>query len=472
MNNKKIIYVLLFFSALFLSLAAYLTTVGVYKRSDYAKKDLGRSLKRETLVCRGDILDRSGEKLAYTEIKNDKATRVYPYKNLYSHLIGYYTEKRGSSLLENRFSNTLNSVNVSDDVVKIASFLNNEKPKGSDLYLTVDHRLQKRCSEILSPYKEGAIVVSNPKTGEIYAMVSKPDFDPSESNLYKNWEKLVLDDTLFPFLTRATQGLYAPGSTFKIITSAAMLKNSKSDFTAEDNGKIEINGTTIKNAKSKAYGKLDLKSAFLHSSNVYFALAGIETGENALRETSESFMLNKDFNIKDFYLARSVFPDKIEYDDSLALASIGQDKVLVSPMHLNLITCAIANDGKMPEPYLVAKVKSNLDGTEKSTSARTMKQITDAQTAQIIKDNMKAAVESGTGGGAAISGKNICGKTGTAENEKTAENENLTHSWFTSFAPYENPEVCVTVLLAYSGSSSLAAAAARQVYNAYYSIFK
>ena len=108
MNNKKIIYVLVFFSALFLSLAAYLTTVGVYKRNEYAKKDLGRSLKRETTVQRGDIYDRNGEKLAYTDIKNDKATRVYPYKNLYSHLIGYYTEKRGSSLLENRYSNTLN----------------------------------------------------------------------------------------------------------------------------------------------------------------------------------------------------------------------------------------------------------------------------------------------------------------------------------------------------------------------------
>ena len=251
-----------------------------------------------------------------------------------------------------------------------------------------------------------------------------------------------------------------------------MLKNGKSSFTAEDKGKIEINGTTIKNAKSKAYGNLDLESAFLHSSNVYFALAGIETGESALRQTSESYMMNKDFNIKDFYLARSVFPDKIEYDDSLALASIGQDKVLISPMHLNLITCTIANDGKMPEPYLVQKVKSNLDGTEKTTAPKMMKQVTDAQTAQIIKDNMKSAVERGTGRGAAIAGKNICGKTGTAENEKTAENENLTHSWFTSFAPYENPEVCVTVLLAYSGSSSLASSAARQVYSAYYNIFK
>ena len=251
-----------------------------------------------------------------------------------------------------------------------------------------------------------------------------------------------------------------------------MLKSGHSSFTVEDKGKIEINGTTIKNAKSKAYGNLNFESAFAHSSNVYFALAGIDMGKSALYEASESFMMNKDFNIHDFYLARSVFPEKIEYDDSLALASIGQDKVLLSPMHLNLITCAIANDGKMPEPYLVLKVKSNLDGTEKTTSQKMLKQVLDAQYAQIIKDNMKTAVESGTGGGAAIFGKNICGKTGTAENEKTDENPNLTHSWFTSFAPYENPEVCVTVLLAYSGSSSLAAAAARQVYESYHNIFK
>lgn len=140
MNNKKIIYVLVFFSALFLSLAVYLTTVGVYKKSEYAKKDLGRSLKRETTVLRGDIYDKNGEKLAYTKIEKNKATRVYPYKNLYSHLIGYYTEKRGSSLLENRYTNALNSASVSDDVVKIASFLNNKKLKAAicTLPLTTD----------------------------------------------------------------------------------------------------------------------------------------------------------------------------------------------------------------------------------------------------------------------------------------------------------------------------------------------
>ncbi len=471
MNNKKIVYVLIFFSILFLSLCAYLTTVGVFKKEEYTKKDLGRSLIRESIIIRGDIYDKNGTKLAYSEIKDTTSTRIYPYKNLYSHTIGYYTEKRGSSLLENRYTAELNGLNLSDDVIKIASFLNDKKPKGNDLYLTIDHKLQQKCYNLLSSYKEGAIIVSNPKTGEILAMVSKPDFDPSTSSLYKNWEKLSTDDKNFPFLTRATQGLYAPGSTYKIITSVSLIENKLDTFETDDEGSITINGTTIKNAKNKPYGKLDLQNAFKVSSNVYFGQAGINLGADKLVNTAKNFYLGKEFDVKDMYIAKSNIQTKDFADDTLALTSIGQGETLISPIHLNLITSAIANDGKMMQPYIVDYIKSNIDGSERKTFSKTLTTVCSKEVADIIKNNMKIAVESGTGAGANISGKSICGKTGTAENERTNENENATHSWFTAFAPYENPNVCVTVMLAYQGSSSIAVNVARSVFNSYFNLY-
>lgn len=472
MNNKKIIYVLVFFSALFLSLCAYLTTVGVFKKQEYTKKDLGRNLIRESVIQRGDIYDKNGEKLAYSTISGTQSQRAYPYKNLYSHVIGYYTEKRGSSLIENRYTNELSASYLSDDVIKITAFLNGQNPKGNDLHLTIDHRLQTRCNNLLASYKEGAIIVSNPKTGEILALVSKPDFDPTPSSLYKNWEKLSTDDKKFPFLTRATQGLYAPGSTYKIVTSAALIKNGLDTFTCEDEGKMTINGTNIKNAKNKAYGSLDLENAFKFSSNIYFGKAGIEMGASKLVNCAEDFYLNKEFDVKDMYIAKSNIQTKNFADDSLALTSIGQGETLISPIHLNLITCAIANGGKMLEPRLVSTVKSNIDGSEKRTYPKVYATVCEKYVADIIKDNMRLVVESGTGGGANIGGKNICGKTGTAENERTNENENATHSWFTSFAPYEDPEICVTVMLAYQGSSTIATNIARSVYNEYFYLYK
>ena len=217
MNNKKIIYVLVFFSALFLSLCAYLTTVGVFKKQEYTKKDLGRNLIRESVIQRGDIYDKNGEKLAYSTISGTQSQRTYPYKNLYSHVIGYYTEKRGSSLIENRYTNELSASYLSDDVIKITAFLNGQNPKGNDLHLTIDHRLQTRCNNLLLPYKEGAIIVSNPKTGEILALVSKPDFDPTPSSLYKNWEKLALS---LEKLNKPIPNVYVWSSTVYSIHSA------------------------------------------------------------------------------------------------------------------------------------------------------------------------------------------------------------------------------------------------------------
>lgn len=472
MNNKKIVYVLVFFSILFLSLCAYLTTVGVFKKQEYTKKDLGRSLIRESIIKRGDIYDKNGVKLAYSEIEGTTSTRVYPYKNLYSHVIGYYTEKRGSSLLENRYTTELNGANLSDDVIKIASFINDKKPQGSDLYLTIDHRLQTKCNALLSAYKEGAIIVTNPKTGEILTMVSKPDFNPTPNILYNNWEKLSTDDKNFPFLTRATQGLYAPGSTYKIITSASLIKNKLENFEVDDNGSITISGTTIKNAKSKAYGKLDLANAFKVSSNIYFGQAGIKIGADKLSDTAKDFYLGKEFDVKDMYIAKSNIQTKDFTDDTLALTSIGQGETLISPIHLNLITCAIANDGKMMEPHLVSNIKNNIDGSEKKAYPKTLTTVCDKYIADIIKDNMRKVVESGTGASANIYDKNICGKTGTAENERTTENEGATHSWFTAFAPYEDPQVCVTVILAYQGSSSIATNVARNVFNHYFNLYK
>ncbi len=237
MNNKKITHMLVLFSTLFMALIVYLTVTDLYYRDEYTSSSLNsRNAARETNITRGTIYDRSGTVLA--ETKDGTAKRVYPYSNLYSHVIGYSSSTYGKSLIESVYNNELLGNNGILSVSNLKKKLYGEKMHGADLTLTLDHELQKKANELMKSYT-GAAVAMNPQTGEILAMVSKPDFDPDEDALSKNWNSLSNSESS-PFLTRATMGLYPPGSTFKLVTTAAMLENGFENSTVEDsNGTLK-----------------------------------------------------------------------------------------------------------------------------------------------------------------------------------------------------------------------------------------
>ncbi len=465
MNNKKVTVILAFFSILFLLLIGYLTTINIYYQDDYTESTYNqRNIAKEAKILRGTIYDRNGTVLAYSEKEGNSQKRYYPYKNLYSHVIGYSSPQYGKSLIEKQYNQDLLGKNNISGFLGFDLFSDSNLKKGDDLTLTIDHNLQKKASSLMKRYT-GALVAINPKTGEILAMVSMPDFDPSPDSLSENWEKLTNSQSS-TFLTRSTMGLYPPGSTYKVVTSSLILENGlELEVVSDTDGKIHLGDKDISNDSGKIYGETDLKKGFVKSSNVYYASMGSRIDKKLHEDIAKRFMFGEKTAF-DFPYNKSKFETGAGELDR-AISSIGQGRTLTTPLHLALVASAIANDGYMPKPYVVSKVSDDHKTVSKTTPSAISQPISPS-VAQSIKDLMYETVRSGTGTAAAIGGIKVCGKTGTAENEKTNEDKSKTHATFIGFAPYEDPQIAVSVVLEYAGyGGSVAAPIAREVIREY-----
>ncbi len=468
MKDKKISIVLMFISLLFLALIVYLTGIEVFNRDEYSSSNLNsRALIKESSVVRGTIYDREGEELAYSKVNEDEQRRYYPYDALYSHIIGYSSKTYGKSFLEKFYNSQLLGDDGISAVFNIGNILKGEMSEGNSLHLTIDHPSQRRASQLMNRYR-GAAVAINPQTGEILAMVSKPDFNPNETQLTRRWSDLNSNENA-PFLNRATMGLYPPGSTFKTIIAATAYDKGLTDFVVEDEeGKFTIDGYTIANTKNTRHGTTDMEKGFIRSSNVYFAQLGATFRQSDFDKIASSYMFNKKIPFR-FPISTSKFQTTNLSDAEKAATSIGQGKTLVSPLHLAMITGAVANDGVMMKPYIVSKVTSPGGTVLESFGPSNLTTSLSRQSAQYVKDLMIATVEKGTGTNARIWGLDIGGKTGTAENEMTDTNKEKTHAMFIAFAPAEDPQIAVAVVLEYAGSTggSIAAPIAREMIRTY-----
>ncbi len=468
MKDKKISFVLVFFSALFLMLIVYLTGIEILYRDEYSSSNLNsRSLIKESSVMRGTIYDREGEILAYSKIDGDVQKRYYPHIELYSHVIGYSSKTYGKSFLEKTYNSHLLGDDGISAVFNIKNILKGEMSQGNNLHLTIDHPTQKRASSLMSRYR-GAAVALNPATGEIIAMVSKPDFNPNETYLTRSWSSLNASE-YSPFLNRATMGLYPPGSTFKTVIAATAFQKGVTDFIAEDaDGTFTVDGYTIANTKNAAYGETDMEKGFIKSSNVYFAQLGASFTDGDFERLGDSFMFNKKIPFK-FPTAVSKFQTSKMSEAERAATSIGQGKTLISPLHLAMITGSIANDGVMMKPYIVSKLTSPGGTTLESANPSSLGSVISKDAADYVKGLMVTTVEKGTGTNARIWGIDVGGKTGTAENEKTDKDKEKTHAMFVAFAPAEDPQIAVAVVLEYAGSTggSIAAPIVREIIRTY-----
>lgn len=453
--NRRIIFTLIFISFLFLTLVAYLTYFTLFQSDKISQNPFNkRQWAYEDDILRGSILDRNGIVLAKSDMTDSGQIREYPYKNLYCHVIGYNSQTYGKSQLESKYNNLL----IGKDELSSVFSMNVAQKAGFNLDLTIDHRLQELASNDLGNHN-GAVVAMNPQTGEILAMVSKPDFDPNNDSLVHSWNSFT-DDKDAPLLPRVTNGLYAPGSTFKIVTAAASIENGLQNMTFHDTGEVDIDGKKIENYKRKIMGDLDIKNAFALSSNYAFATLGVSMGGNALRDEANKFGFDKAIDF-DLPTTKCNFPEKNLSKLNTGLSAIGQYDVRATPLQMLLTTAVIANKGDMPRPYLVSKAVTQSGNTIFTQGQSKIKQVIDPQTAASIADMMSYTVSNGTGASAAIKGIQVCGKTGTAENEKKDKN----HAWFVSYAPKDNPTIAVAVVLEYSGGSGgeLAAPIARDL---------
>lgn len=447
---KRIIIILVGFCLLFISLIVYMSYFQIFRAEKVKNNSYNKRLWiNEESTLRGSILDRNGKTLVYSEKIDDSYRRHYEYGRLYSHVIGYSYRQYGKAGLELEKNNTLLNINENAAINEIKNLVLPSK-EGNSIKLTIDHELQTKARTLLQG-KKGSVIAMNPGTGEIYAMVSLPDFDTS--NLNQEWKEIT-EDPAGPLINRATQGLYPPGSTFKIITAIAAINSNGIDENYQCTGSTIVDGYEFKDYNNKGHGNINLQEALAKSCNTYFVSKSMEIGKDEIGEVANNFMINKKIPFE-LSTKNSELPLKGNIGKTdLAAASIGQGKVLVTPLNMALIASGIANGGEIMEPTIIKEVISRNDKIIGTNNPKVLSQGTDGITAGQIKDMMVEVVKSGTGGNARIKNIEVAGKTGTAENSS-----GKSHAWFIGFAPADDPKIAVAVLLEEEGSTGGTSAA-------------
>jgi len=447
-ERKRIITILIALCLGFVFLIGYLSYFQMFRAQAVRDNSYNKRLWiNEDNILRGSIADRDGEVLVYSESIGGEAQRIYRYDNLYSHVIGYSLRDYGKSGLERKYNSYLVNANENTAINELINLIN-PTGVGNNLSLTIDHDIQTRTRELMSG-KKGSAIAIDPNTGEILSMVSVPDF--SVGALSENWTS-VSENPDSPLLNRGTQGQYTPGSIFKILTALGVIRNGLPEAIYQCSGSTVIDGYTIRDFDESGHGPLNLEQAFAVSCNTYFADQAVAMGHDQLREIAESLMFNDRIDF-DLETSTSIFPeDSIGLTD-LAASGIGQGRVLTTPLNMLMIVSAVANDGYMPMPYLVESIYTPSGMTIESHKTESRK-VMDKGEAEALQRMMREVVASGTGTNAGINGVQVAGKTGTAENSSGNN-----HAWFVGFAPLEDPQVAVVVLLEEEGSSGGRAAA-------------
>jgi len=443
-KNTKIIFVI--FCGLFISLIVYLSYFTAYERDKLIQSSYNKRLwEQEDRVMRGTIYDAEGRPLADTVIEDNAKKRLYPGGEAFGPLVGYSDRRLGRAGLEDILNGELLGVLEKDPMILLRQKILGVSDKGNDVYLTVDSELQKTAYNMFRG-RRGALVALDPNTGAILAMVSSPGYDPS--NLQNEWDSLV-EDSDKPLINRATQGLYPPGSAFKTITLAAALESNPEIETKVyyTPGYVKINGRVIRDYENLWPGNYDLTNAFRYSCNTVFIQIGQEVGADNLFSMAGAFGFNAKLNT-DIPIATSTMPKPPALGGEVELAedSIGQGKILATPLQMARVASVIASGGKLVTPYILQKSVSPLGTARTLHRAELPKQVLDKTIADKVKALMVDVVKNGTGKPAYIKGITVAGKTGSAENP-----HGNTHAWFVGFAPAEDPKIAVAAVVENAG---------------------
>lgn len=465
-RNTELVIVTYVFVFLFLLLVGYLIYLNVVKREEINSNVYNTKQDTRTdTVIRGSIVTEEGVVLAVTNVdENGNETRYYPYSNVFAHVIGY--ANNGKAGLEAIANKDLLSSHSS-----LLSQLNNEsgndKSQGDTVVVTLNPTLQQAAYNALGSYK-GAVVVLEPGSGKILAMVSKPDFNPN--TISEEWQSMVTNESNSALLNRATQGLYPPGSTFKILTTLAYLRENNGNyenFFFDCTGTLTEENVTITCYNQSVHGREDLKSAFAHSCNTAFSHIGLDLNCGQFKKLAERFLFNTSLPTQ-FPHSESVF--KLNRDSSygeIMTTSIGQGDTLVTPLHMALITSAVANGGVLMKPYCVARVENSDGDTVSETKPSIYGKMMTPEEAGVLTEFMKETVTSGTAVELSYSGYSAAGKTGSAEYDSGGVTG--THSWFVGFSNVDDPDIVVAVIAEDGGTGSQTAVPiARAIFDAYY----
>ena len=428
-----------------------------------AKQDNAIQRVAQFRIKRGLIYAANGKTLFATNIAKKTAGgtlyfRRYPLHNLASQVIGYSTQGRSRAGIEREENAYLTASNANLGTIfdKLSERLKGTTVKGNNLVLNIRPGAQYLAQKALRG-KCGAAVVLNPKTGQVYVMASSPGYDPNKIESSAGYASIINSPSACPgsssaLYNRATQGLYAPGSTFKTVTAAAALDSGKYTPSSQfyDPGYCTEYGVQVHNALDQngpeQFGNVDLNQAFIHSINAVFCDLGIKLGAKTVLDKARDFGFYSQPPIE---LPRSAVAargpaagghhrliDNVHLLDPGRMA-FGQDKLLVTPLQMALVAAGVANKGTIMQPHLINRVTSPSGGTVVKVRPQVWKHAMKPSTAAAINEMMQGVVQSGTGQAAQIPGVKVAGKTGTAE---TSE-RNVYTAWFIFFAPADDPQV-------------------------------
>lgn len=451
-----------------------LNVLQVIQASDLQDDELNRrGIVAEYEVRRGSIIAGRGAELR--EIANSVDTtdelrflRQYRDGPTYAHVTGFHSFVFGRSQLEQRFNDFLQGSSPDALFRNLGDLLSGRERQGDSIVTTIEPRVQEAAAEAMRGLT-GAVVALDPSTGDVLAMVSSPTYDPNVlsshdgTSIRAAWDVLEADP-LNPRLNRAAGELYAPGSTFKVVTAAALLERGGSpEDVFDDPAELALPQTTatIRNFSGgrpcNGGNPITLQRALEVSCNTTFGQIGLTIGPDALIATAEGFGLNSDLEI-DVPAATSRIPKELDPPQT-AQSAIGQRDVRVTPLQMAMVAAAIANDGVLMRPRIVTEVQDFAGRVLRqyppeplATPGRQSGQAVSPATAAALRQMMIGVVANGTGTGAAIPGVQVGGKTGTAE-QGEGEPPDV---WFIGFAPADTPRVAVAVVVEEGGPAGVA----------------
>ena len=429
-------------------------------------------------IDRGTIFAANGMRLAWS-VRHKKGglttySRKYPTSGAFSQVVGYATTGQTQTGLEQSLNDFLTGSNttLTNALSQEVDRLGGKTVHGDDVTLTLRPSAQRLAEQLLAG-RCGAVVAMNPKTGAVYAMASSPTYDPNlilQRNGYAKIAKIrgTCGDASALY-DNATQGLYPPGSTFKMITASAALDAGKvTPFTGfYDPGYCTEYGTNVYNAGNpdspggvEAFGNVDFESAFEHSINAVFCNVGKQIGAGLILDYAKRYGFYSspplDTPSNTIYPSglytypkrgprHLFFPSDPTTQVDPGRLAFGQERMLVTPLQMALVASTIANHGNEPRPYLLQKVTAPGGGVVTRTAPSVIGHPISAKTAAELNQMMQLVVEGGTGTAAQIPGVPVAGKTGTAELGPAYPN--IYDAWFVCFAPATNPQVAVAVVV-------------------------
>ncbi|HEU4706751.1 MAG TPA: penicillin-binding transpeptidase domain-containing protein [Solirubrobacterales bacterium] len=454
--NRQIVKLFTFIVVLFGVLVGFTSYWSVFDAKALKEKEANkRPLLEAQQIRRGRILAADGTVIAKSIAKGSGAerryVRRYPEGSLFGHPIGYSFVRQGDSEFEQFHNEEL--IGEGSEFESILDQILGHSQEGNDVVTNIDTAAQRVALADLEEAGFGAVVAIEPSTGEVKAMVANAPYDPNR--VPYELSKLNQNEIETPLLNRATQGLYPPGSTFKVVTAAAGLESGTitPETTIDAPGSLEVEGTPLQNDFNENFGPISLDTALTNSVNTWFGQLGQQVGQDQLFETMEKFGFNATPAID---LPSDEVYDSGIYEEGhllhrndpvdLARVAIGQERLLATPLQMTEVAAAIANGGKLMKPQIWNRVIDPDGRVVEKLDPSVYSEPVSAQTAEELTTAMEGVVSEGTGTNAAIPGVPVAGKTGTAEtpgNKACGGGENENQAWFMGFAPANEPKIAI-----------------------------